>query len=143
MKKKLNCLLLVDDDNATNYLNKKIVQQVECTQHVVVASSGQQALDYLTNSGDYTIHGEKYPQPDLIFLDLNMPAMNGWEFLEKYRQLPAGQKARVIMVMLTTSLNPDDQTKAHKTPEIKGFMNKPLTREMLVSILQNSFPDHF
>jgi CheY-like chemotaxis protein len=143
MKKKLNCLLLIDDDTATNYLNSKIVKQVDCADYIKVATSGQQALDYLSNSGTYAVNGDVYPRPDLIFLDLNMPAMNGWEFLERYRQLPDTQKGRIIMVMLTTSLNPEDQTKAHKTSEIKGFMNKPLTREMLVSILENSFPDYF
>lgn len=132
MKKKLNCILLIDDDEPTNFLNKMTVEQTGCVQHVQVAQSGQEALDYLM--GDH-------PRPDLIFLDINMPAMDGWEFLEKYQLLPKEQKAEIVMIMLTTSLNPDDELRSRTIPEIAGFENKPLQRPRLENILSTYFPD--
>ena len=139
MTKKLNCVLLVDDDEPTNFLNQMLVEEVGCAQHIEVAQGGEVALDYLTNSESAE---NKYPCPDLIFLDINMPAMNGWEFLEKYRELEKKHKGKVILVMLTTSLFPEDKIKAEAMPEISGFENKPLTPEALQRIMQKYFPDY-
>jgi CheY-like chemotaxis protein len=144
MKKKLNCILLVDDDEPTNYLNKMTVDQADCTDHIQVVQSGQEALDYLSGSGLYKRNGDfHYPRPDLIFLDINMPAMDGWEFLHKYSRLPKEQKAEIIMIMLTTSLNPDDQLKTRDIPEISGFENKPLLQPQLEDLLRKHFPENF
>lgn len=139
MTKKLNCVLLVDDDEPTNFLNQMLMEEVGCAQHIEVAQGGEIALDYLTNSESAE---NKYPCPDLIFLDINMPAMNGWEFLEKYRELEKKHKGKVILVMLTTSLFPEDKIKAEAMPEISGFENKPLTPEALQRIMQKYFPDY-
>ena len=143
MKKKLSCILFIDDDEPTNFLNKLIVEESDCTQHIQVAQSGQEALNYLTKSGPFANNEEQYPKPDLIFLDINMPGMDGWEFLENYQQLPASQKANIVMVMLTTSLNPDDEKTAGRLASISGVEHKPLKPEMLEKILRENFPDHF
>ena len=144
MKKKLNCILLIDDDEPTNYLNKMTVEQADCAHHIQVAQSGQEALDYLSGWGQYSRRGDfQYPRPDLIFLDINMPAMDGWEFLHKYSLLPGEQKAEIIMIMLTTSLNPDDQLKTRDIPEISGFENKPLMQPQLECLLRKYFPENF
>lgn len=143
MKRKLNCVLLIDDDDPTNYLNRLIVEQVDCADSIQVVQSGQEALDYLTNAGTYQTGNTHFPQPDLIFLDINMPGMDGWEFLEKYKALTNGQKAKIVMVMLTTSLNPDDELRARTFPEISGFENKPLNGDMVENILRRSFPAIF
>jgi CheY-like chemotaxis protein len=142
MKKKLNCVLLVDDDEPTNFLSKMLVEKSGCTDQVHVAQSGQAALNFLLNleQKEDACH---VPCPDLIFLDINMPAMNGWEFLDKYNELDQKHKGKVVMVMLTTSLNPDDRQKADELPEISGFESKPLTAAKLDLILKKYFPDHF
>ena len=132
MIRKLNCILLIDDDEPTNYIHERIINEVDCTEKIVAVQSGRQALDYLKSKAD----GE-HPQPDLIFLDINMPAMTGWEFLEKYRELDKEQ----LIVMLTTSLHPDDEEKAKSIPEINRFTNKPLTHEMLQEVLEEYFAD--
>lgn len=134
--KKLNCILLVDDDEPTNFLNKMILEDVNCAETVEVAESGQSALRYLENASE---NGNP-SSPDLIFLDINMPAMNGWEFLEQYSHLDQSRKANVVIVMLTTSLNPDDRAKAGKIPDVSGFETKPLTPEKLQSIIKKYFP---
>jgi CheY-like chemotaxis protein len=135
MKNKLNSVLLIDDDEPTNFLNKMILEGTDCAKDIHVMESGESALDYLKNACT-----ENHNPPDLIFLDINMPAMNGWEFLEKYSRLDSKHKANVVVVMLTTSLNPDDRAMASKIPDVSGFETKPLTDEKLNAILQKHFP---
>ena len=136
MKNKLNSVLMIDDDEPTNFLNQMIIEKSGCTDHIKAVQSGQEALDYLTNQAREKsgLHG-----PDLIFLDINMPAMNGWEFLEKYKTLNKDQKGKIVVVMLTTSLFPEDKIKAQEVPEISCFENKPLTAQKLDRILKGFF----
>jgi CheY-like chemotaxis protein len=68
-----------------------------------------------------------------------MPAMNGWEFLEKYKTLEKEKQGKVMVVMLTTSLFPEDKLKAEEIPEVSCFENKPLTPEKLDRILNQFF----
>ena len=96
--------------------------------------SGQEALDYLSGP---------FPSPDLIFLDINMPCMDGWEFLDRYRQLPREGKDSPILVMLTTSLNPDDEMKTREMDEVAGFENKPLLEHRPEGLLKKYFPHYF
>jgi len=131
MNKKLNCILLVDDDDAVNFIHNRVIHKSGCSSNVAVARNGQEAIVFLTTKVD-----GKYPQPDLIFLDINMPVMNGWEFLEEYEKLEQDQKGREIIVMLTTSLNPDDKEKAKNIPHINDFHAKPLSLDHLNSILE-------
>jgi CheY-like chemotaxis protein len=141
MKQKLMCILFIDDDEPTNFLNKLIVQELECAHHVEVLTSGADALEYLTGTGAFKNNGKVHPRPDLIFLDINMPGMDGWEFLQHYEKLPPTQKANIVMVMLTTSLNPDDEKAAQSNIEISGFENKPLEPDVIKKILTRFFPE--
>jgi CheY-like chemotaxis protein len=138
MKTKLNCILMIDDDEPTNFFNRIIVEETGCARHVRIAQSGQEALDYLIQSEKPDADPELFPSPDLIFLDINMPAMNGWEFLEEYRKLEIAPQ-KIIMVMLTTSLFPDDLVRAKAHNEISGFENKPLTQEKLEAVIAKFF----
>ena len=134
MKRKLNCVLLIDDDQPTNFLHEIILKKMDCAERIVAKQSGRAALEFLKSVTD----GE-HPQPDLIFLDINMPAMNGWEFLIEYEKLSDIQKGRIVVVMLTTSLNPDDKQKASERESIAGFRNKPLSESMIMDILHEHF----
>jgi CheY-like chemotaxis protein len=131
--KQLNCILLIDDDEPTNFLNKLTLEQAACAKHIRIAPGGQAALDYLRGSPD------EYPRPDLIFLDINMPAMDGWEFLVQYRTLPQEKKAAAVLIMLTTSLNPDDEKRILAIPEVSGFEHKPLNQMRLGKLLNKYF----
>lgn len=138
MKEKLNCILLIDDDEPTNFINELVIKKAGCTHKIVAKQGAREALEYLMSQEDGA-----HPRPDLIFLDINMPAMNGWDFLEEYRKLHELQKGQIIIVMLTTSLNPDDEEKASRIKEINDFKSKPLTKEILQEILHRYFEDRF
>jgi len=139
MKPQVNCILVIDDDEPTNFFTQMILEESGCTRHIKIVQSGQEALDYLSNSAQPGCDKNRYPCPDLILLDINMPAMNGWEFLEEYKKLNKEQRAKIMTVMLTTSLFPEDKVRAKEIPEISGFENKPLTIEKLEKILQKHF----
>ena len=79
------------------------------------------------------------PFPDIIFLDINMPAMDGWEFLEKYSELKDSLPHYPVVIMLSTSLNPDDELRAQSIPEISEFFNKPMTLEMIALAIAKYF----
>ena len=137
MKKKLHCILLVDDDYATNYIHTKVIEKADIVEKIVTVTDGFDALDYLKEN-----NSEEYMSPDIIFLDINMPGMDGWEFLNKYNKLEEVKKAKVVLVMLSTSLNPDDASMSKNIPSINGFKNKPLTVPVLNEIIETHFPDY-
>jgi CheY-like chemotaxis protein len=143
MKNKINCVLLIDDDEPTNFLSQMIIEEADCAAEIQIAYSGDQAIDYLTSQGTSALGQNTYPRPDLIFLDINMPAMNGWEFLQKYNSLEKEHKGNIVIIMLTTSLNPDDRLRSKNFPDVSGFENKPLTREKLEALLKKHFPEKY
>lgn len=126
--KKINCILLVDDDLAGNAFHTIIIRQSGNCNQVRTANSGPKALDYIQKSID---EPNTYPEPDLIYLDINMPGMNGFEFMVEYDKLKGKLLTKPVIIMLTTSLNPDDKKQAAHYHEIIEFQNKPLTSESL------------
>lgn len=130
----LHCVLLVDDDSTTNYLNRKLLTQLGVADHVLTALNGREALTAL--------HPHCQPAsatcPNLILLDVNMPLMNGFEFLAAYRQLPVAQQQATVVVMLTTSLHPRDVARAQQLC-VTGFLTKPLTAAKVRETIQAHF----
>lgn len=134
--KKINCILLVDDNPADNEFHKIAIKRAGICNHVEVALNGVEALDYITRAAQSP---ESSPKPELIFLDINMPKMDGFEFLEKYEKLDENIKSKLVVMMLTTSLNPDDRKKADKYDSMSEFLNKPLTAQTVVELVDKYF----
>ena len=129
--KKINSILLIDDDDAANFFNKIIISKsVFDVQEISIAKNGQLALDYLNDCNK-----QKLALPEIIFLDINMPIMNGWEFLEVLLTLDFCKNIQLI-AMLTSSYNDQDQKKAEQYEPIKKFIKKPLTTKKVNKILQ-------
>lgn len=136
MEPKLNCMLLVDDDEGHNYLNKLVIEESAVARHIRTVWNGSEAIDYVAGRGVFEENGEKYPRPDLILLDINMPVMDGWDFMQEYGKLDEARKRRTMIVMLTTSLNPDDRDRARTIPDIADFRTKPLTTQAVEEVVQ-------
>jgi CheY-like chemotaxis protein len=135
--KMLDCILLIEDDYLTNIYNKKIIENVHVTRHIEVVEDGLQGLNYLMHQGKFA--EREVATPDLILLDINMPKLNGWEFVEEYRKLNGSRRKDMKIVFLTSSPNPDDMKRAQQIPEIAGFEKKPLTKERVVSLVKQYF----
>jgi CheY-like chemotaxis protein len=142
MKQKLKCVLLIDDDEPTNFMSNMVLEEANCTNHIQIMQSAKNALDYLSIPIDPCKEQSSHPYPELIFLDINMPAMNGWEFLDRYSQLKQNDAQKPVIIMLTTSINPDDQLKAAKIPLIDGFENKPITSNMIEQVIAKYFREY-
>ncbi len=128
---KLKRILLVDDDNINNFINQRLIKKLNIAEEVNVAVNGEEAIKVIKNTCDNEC-------PDLILLDINMPVMDGFEFLEEYKKLPIPNKDKVVIVMLTTSTNQNDMGRSKNIP-IRGFLNKPLTEDKLTKIMKDYF----
>lgn len=136
--KKINCILLVDDDESDNFFHSLTINDAAICQQIKVVTDGRHALDYMLKSADQNL-ADEFPRPNLIFLDINMPRVDGFEFLEEYNKFADDIKSEIVIIMLTTSLNPYDIEKAMKYQVIRDYKNKPLTTEMLLEIVDKYF----
>lgn len=125
-----NCILLIDDDGPTNYLNEIILRKSNYTGEILTVTSAEKALTMLREK-----KCENTQVPDLIFLDINMPGMNGWEFVSEYLKLDPSCHSRNGIVMLTASQNPEDYEKAQNVDEILEYFYKPLSVEMVSDLI--------
>ena len=129
-------MLLVDDDSTTNYLNNLLLKTtMQIADQVLVAENGHEALATLART---CAEGSAAGCPQLILLDMNMPVMNGLEFLAAYNQLPLPQRQATVVVMLTTSLHEQDELLARQL-SIADFLTKPLTRAKITDLLARHF----
>lgn len=136
MRKKLSNILLVDDDTYCNEYHRRLLNKMNCVERIHTARDGQAALDFLTKKNN-----RKYPAPEIIFLDISMPGMGGWMFLEEYKKLDDDVKAKTIIIM-TTSLSIKDTEKALNSYSVNGFYNKYLTESDVTEILTKYFTDN-
>ena len=128
---KLKSILLIDDNASSNFLHEVILDHMNCVEHVQTCLDGREGLEFLKTKRD-----GHYPRPDLIFVDLNMPVMDGWEFLKEYEQLEEAQKAVAPPILLTSSVNPLHKEKALEEHEIYEYIIKPLTGGTVKEILE-------
>jgi len=134
----LNSILLIDDDKISNFIHQKIIKRANIDVQVMINDNGKDAINYLKNIDSFSDEHSNI-SPSIIFLDINMPGMSGWDFITEYRQLTYTQKDQTIIAMLTTSGNPDDKLIANKTPEISLFLKKPLTLKKLKKAIRTYF----
>lgn len=115
----LDTILLIDDDETDHFFFKRLVQKSELIENVVCFHYADEALQYLQS--------QDRPKIDVIFLDINMPRMNGFDFLEAAtNELPSSFNDSVNVVMLTSSIAPQDKARAAEFDVIKAYVNKPL-----------------
>ncbi|SDM42534.1 Response regulator receiver domain-containing protein [Catalinimonas alkaloidigena] len=129
---KLNSVLLIDDDKVSNEVTQALLALADITQHVEVAVNGREGLDILSQK---CVSIASDPCPDLIMLDINMPVMNGFEFLEQFTQTHFASKPKVVMY--TSSSAPGDLERARQF-NVAGYLTKPFDAQQLRAILAGS-----
>lgn len=137
--KKLSGVLLIDDDETTNFLNERLLSRMNLTENIRVFKNGKQAFDYLYNVSNHHYEGnnQDYFQPELIFLDINMPVMDGFEFLDLYQRLDADFRNNITLAVLTTSSHPEDTVRTQHNSA--SYLTKPLSREKIKNLLATHF----
>lgn len=128
--KRFKKALLIDDDRINNYLSEEVIKEANITEEVVTLTDGQKALSYLKN---LEIPESDTPYKILVLLDLNMPVMDGFEFMDEFKAL--NLRAEFLIVVLTSSDNHRDKEKI-ETYNIYNFISKPITEQKLLQALQ-------
>lgn len=131
----IKTILVIEDDFVTMFLNREILEFANFCDNIVEATSGNEALSYFENieKGDNPLDN----LPEVILLDLNMPVMDGWEFFEIFVQkFPEFAKKTKIFI-LSSSINPKDQERALKDPNIAAFLSKPLDEDEHFNIIKS------
>lgn len=126
-------VLVIDDNEVDRYVSELVMERYGFAEEVVCLESAMEGLEFLKGH-------EANPEtlPDLIFLDINMPVMSGFDFLDEYRKLSETIQRHCIIMMLTTSLDEADKKRAEKNEFVYRFLNKPLDKDKLEQIDQAS-----
>jgi CheY-like chemotaxis protein len=123
---------LIDDDDIYVFLTKKTILKVLEDVDVEVFSDGLKAITHLKN-----IQNQPELLPDVIFLDLNMPVMDGWEFLEEYQELYSSFARKNQLYIVSSSISPHEMERSKNISVVSEFIIKPLVKEKFLEILQN------
>jgi CheY-like chemotaxis protein len=124
--KKFDHILLIDDSDIDNYINREVLEDAGICAQITVQVGARQAIDYLKSlTGAF---------PNVIFLDIRMPMMDGFDFLEEFEHLPAAQTIDCDVFMLSSSINPADLARARSFARVKDYLNKPLNNHQLEAI---------
>lgn len=122
-------VLLIDDNEIDNFINERIISSSGFSSDVIVKNSADSALGYLRDHA-----GKMEMLPEIIFLDLNMPVKDGFAFLDEYDKLDSGIKAYSKVIVLSSSISPDDINRASTNPYVLKYINKPLNEKYLEAI---------
>lgn len=129
----LDLILCVDDDPITLMLCKKVITKASFSNNIITAKNGEEAIQYF----DSILNKETDKLPQLVFLDLNMPVMDGWDFLNIFNT-PKYSEVTTKIVVLSSTIDPEDHQKSKNFPMVIDFLSKPITNEML-NYLQTKF----
>lgn len=134
----LDLVLLIDDDDTTNYLNKRLLAELRVSREIKVLKNGKEAIDYLSKACAGS-PAAGYTCPDLIFLDIKMPMMDGFEFLEEYQRLGLDADDHVIIMMLTSSASFYDLERIKTFKKVRKHYSKALTKHDIKEIMTEFF----
>jgi CheY-like chemotaxis protein len=130
--KKPFILCFVDDDEVYQYTITRSLKNTDLAKKILIFNDGEEAIDFLIDNIANNEH-----LPDVIFLDINMPIMDGWQFLEEYVKLKPRLSKKITIYMITTSVDPVDQEQANRISEISDYIIKPVTPDRLKGILDS------
>lgn len=131
-------VLLVDDDEINNFISIKLIKKALLNTDIIACLNGKYAIDQLVDIQ------KKDPSklPDYILLDINMPIMNGWEFLDEYKRLNIDPLGKTKIFIISSSVFSNDINKARSYPLVKDFISKPLNVDKIVELFKVEDHDH-
>jgi CheY-like chemotaxis protein len=121
--------MLIDDNEIDNLINQKMIEAASITQNIYTHTGAKSAIEFLRNMEQLDV-AEKV-LPDVIFLDIDMPLMDGFQFLDEFEKLSNNTKNKCKIVMLTSSINPQDFNRSKKYDNVKLYLNKPLSHDSI------------
>ena len=122
-------VMLVDDNEIDNIINEKIIEANSFADSILVFQTGQEALDYLKDN-----QNNEKDLPEIVFLDINMPIMDGFQFLEDFEKFSDTVLNKCKIIMLSSSISPKDIDRAASSKYVKKYLNKPLNARYLEAI---------
>lgn len=125
-------LLLIDDDEIFTFMTKLIIEKTNLAEQIKVFANGQEAIDFLKQS---VTHNEMLP--DIIFLDLSMPVLDGWGFLDEYIMLKPQFGKKITLYIISSSVSPGDHERAKKYSDVSDFIVKPMSKDKFIDIIKN------
>jgi CheY-like chemotaxis protein len=130
--KKYHNVMLIDDNEIDNLINQKMIEAAVVAENIYTHTSAKSAIEFLRNVEKLEVADKVLP--DVIFLDIDMPLMDGFQFLDEFEKLGNSVKKKCSIIMLTSSINPQDFARSKKYTSVKQYLNKPLTNESIVKI---------
>jgi CheY-like chemotaxis protein len=128
--------MLIDDNEIDNLINQKMIESSSISQHILIHTGARSAIEFLRNIEKLssTVPEAKKLIPEIILLDIDMPLMDGFQFLEEFEKFSEFIKSSTKIVMLTSSLNPSDLNRAKKSKYVTKYLNKPLSFDNLLGL---------
>ncbi len=127
----LDTLCIVDDDDIFQFLTQKVIRETNLVHHIKMFSNGLEAIDFLKS-----VRSAPEQLPEIILLDLNMPIMDGWGFLEEYILLKPHLPKQITIYIISSSISPVDIEKAKAMSEVSAFFIKPVTKDKFLDMLK-------
>ena len=129
---KYRTIMLIDDNEIDNLINQKMIEAASITENIYTHTGAKSAIEFLKNMEKMDVADKVLP--DIIFLDIDMPLMDGFQFLDEFEKLSAVSKKKCKIVMLTSSINPQDFSRAKKYLNVKLYLNKPLSHDSILNL---------
>jgi len=130
--KKYHTVMLIDDNEIDNLIKQKMIEAASIAENIYTHTGAKSAIEFLRNMEKLEVADKVLP--DVIFLDIDMPLMDGFQFLDEFEKLTNVAKKKCKIVMLTSSINPQDFNRSKKYENVRLYLNKPLSHDSIVKL---------